>query len=268
MEETTGVQNMSRSKITQIPVSVNDKQRKTQLENDDLWWTAQKSVSSEDDLLKQIPLRKKDSAEKIRCLYVIGAHEFQEHQLLKQTFPNLEKIYLFEPIPQLFSKLQKITRPFNYIEVFPYAVSDFDGPTMFNVTDNLASSSLLHFGKHKEMFPHVNEIEAIPVQCRKLSTIIKEHQLIPPDMLFIDVQGTEYMVLSAIPVEILNNIIFIYTEASTAEVYKESRPLSDIRTLLDSNFIYLGFAPLTSKITEHGNALFINVSDALNVPPS
>lgn len=70
MEETTGVQNMSRSKITQIPVSVNDKQRKTKLENGDLWWTAQKSVSSEDDLLKQIPLRKKDSAEKIRCLYL------------------------------------------------------------------------------------------------------------------------------------------------------------------------------------------------------
>lgn len=175
---------------------------------------------------------------------------------------------MFEPIPQLFSKLQHITWPFNYVEVFPYAVSDFDGPTTFNVTDNLASSSLLHFGKHKEMFPHVNEMGAIPVQCRKLSTIIKEHQLISPDMLFIDVQGAEFMVLSAIPVEILKNISFIYTEASTAEVYKGSRPLSDIRTLLESNFKYLGFAPLTSKIAEHGNALFINISDAVNAPPS
>ena len=235
------------------------------MENDDLWWTAKKSVSSEDDLLKQIPLRKKDTAEKIRCLYVIGAHEFQEHQLLKLAFPSLEKIYLFEPIPKLFTKLQNITKPFNYVEVFPYAVSDFDGPSTFNITDNLASSSLLHFGKHKEMFPHVNEMGIIPVQCRKLSTIIKENKLIRPDMLFIDVQGAEYMVLSAIPLEILKNIIFIYTEASTTEVYKGSRPLSDIRTLLASNFKYLGFAPLTSEITEHGNALFINLSDAVNV---
>ena len=55
-----------------------------------------------------------------------------------------------------------------------------------------------------------------------------------------------------------SKIYLIYTEASKEEVYVGAQPLDKIETLLASDYIFLGFAPLTNWTPTHGNALFIN----------
>lgn len=237
-----------------------------------LLWQPSWQVTSEDDLLHA--LKEHKICCDIRTLFVVGAHRFQEKNLFFEMFPNLTKVYLFEPLPDFYNYLVEITKNDPKIEVFPYAISDQSGQTDFYVTDNdAASSSLLHLGKHKEVFPHVNESACITVECRTIDHVISENSLNPPDMLFIDVQGAEFKVLSSLSPFLRSTVKLIYTEASTDELYVNAHVLAEIQTLLKPEFIFLGFAPLYNETPMHGNALFINRSNVhgitlhKNLPP-
>src|SRR3990167_164352 len=223
-----------------------------------LWWTAEKNVQTVDDLFKEIPRRAPKAASMVRVIYLIGAHRFQEHTLFLELFPNLEQIYLFEPMPDFARFLTAITARLDYVKVFQYAITDFDGTADFHVTNNYESSSLLDLEKHKEVYPDIHESLTINVQCRKLDTVISEHGLRLPDLLFIDVQGAEYKVITAISGAILERIKLLYTEASTIEFYKGARNLNEICDYLDGNFHFMGFSPQDNRVRSHGNALFFN----------
>lgn len=196
----------------------------------------------------------------IRSLYVIGAHLFQEGELLIKTFPNLQQLVLFEPQPKFYELLRRAVGTSRGVRVYPYAVADFDGPATFHVTNNEASSSLHAFGSHRELFPHVTEVGTIQVECRTLDTVIAEEGLMPPDALFIDVQGAEYRVISALSEAVKQHVRLVYTEASLDEVYEGARPLSDLRGLLEPDFTFQGFCPLAPHCPTHGNAMFLRGS--------
>lgn len=223
-------------------------------------WNTGRTVVSEDDLLRELFAR--PISQHIETAYIVGAHRYQERNLINSLFPNLKNIYLFEPLPGLYQMLKGLELEDNRIKVFPYAISDTNGQAEFNVTTNdAASSSLLPIGKHQEIFPHVGVSQKIPVQCRALDTVIKENNLSEPDILFLDVQGAEYSILSAISPERIANIRLIYTEASKEELFVGSRPLDDLISLLEPSQKYLGFAPLVQGLWNHGNALFVNAND-------
>jgi FkbM family methyltransferase len=219
-------------------------------------WSDDRRVNTEDDLL--LALKGRPVIEKIKVLYLVGAHKFQERELFSYLFPNIEKVYLFEPIPHLFASLENMLQNDTRFEVFPYAISDKNELSEFHVTNNEASSSLLPLGKHREIFPHVQEAQQITVECRRLEEVILQHHLQNPDMLFLDVQGAEYNILSSLSPDMRSNIYLIYTEASKEEIYVGAQTLDKIETLLSSDYIFLGFAPLTNWTPTHGNALFIN----------
>lgn len=223
-----------------------------------LWWTAEKNVQTVDDLFREIPRRAPKAAATIRVIYLIGAHRFQEHTMFLELFPNLEQIYLFEPMPDFARFLTAVTGSLGYVKVFQYAITDFDGTADFHVTNNTESSSLLKLGKHRDVYPDIHESLTINVQCRKLDTVIREHGLRPPDLLFIDVQGSEYKVITSISSAVLDGVKLLYTEASTIEFYQGARNLNEIRDYLQENFYFLGFSPQDNRVRNHGNALFLN----------
>jgi tetratricopeptide (TPR) repeat protein len=84
-------------------------------------------------------------------------------------------------------------------------------------------------------------------------------------MLFLDVQGAEYQILSSVSAGLLQQIRLIYTEASQEEVYQGGRNLDEIRSILAEDFTFLGFAPLTNACPTHGNALFVNRRDLTGI---
>jgi FkbM family methyltransferase len=228
------------------------------LEQDQELWSSERKVFSEDDLL--LELAGQPICEHIKVLYVVDAHLFQEQALLMQLFNSIQKIYLFEPIPELFSSLKAKFQDSSMIEVFPFAVSNTNGQSQFYLTNNQASSSLLPLGKHKDLFPHVSVDASITVQTRTLQSIMSQYSLPRPDMLFLDVQGAESRILSCLSASLRSRVKLIYTETSKEEVYVGSEPLEQIKSLLASDFIFLGFAPLTNETLTHGNALFANRS--------
>lgn len=218
-------------------------------------WEAGRKVSGEEDLLMELSGRPIVGG--ISNIVVVGAHKYQEAELLDRMFPGLRSILLFEPIPSLNAELVARFGSDSRIRISDYAVSDEDGIATFHVTNNLASSSLLPLGKHKEIFPHVQETAPITVRTRRLGNALSEFALPCPDMLFIDVQGAEYKVLSAVDPAILEEVRIIYTEASTEPLYEGSKVLDDLKKLLAPRFAFLGFAPLTNETPTHGNALFV-----------
>ena len=222
------------------------------------WWTEDKDVNTVDDLFLEIARITPEAAAMVRIIYQIGAHKFQEHNMFIDMFPNLEKIYLFEPIPELYNHLITNFGNLDYISMYPYAITDFDGEAEFFITNNYESSSLLKLKKHKEVYPHIYESEKVTVLCRKLNTVIREKELDTPDLLFIDVQGAEYKVISSLSTDILDSIKILYTEASMVEFYKDAKNLCDIQGYLKENYCFLGFSPQDNRVRNHGNALFFN----------
>lgn len=226
------------------------------------WYARDLSVT---DLLKSIDTDIFNC--ELNTLYMIGAHKFQEYELILEKFPNLKHIFLFEPLPELQDYLKKFEQNDTRIKVFPYAISNEDGYKKFYVTNNeMLSSSLLPMGTHKEYFPNVTVTHQIVVPVKKIETVISENSLPLPDILYIDAQGSEYNILSSTPKPILNNIKIIYTESSTDEVYQGSYHLNEIIQLLSPNFDLIDFIPLSKNSPTHGDALFYNRKYTLRIP--
>ncbi|MDH5499057.1 MAG: FkbM family methyltransferase, partial [Nitrospira sp.] len=213
-------------------------------------------TGSQHDLL--LSLHGTEVASGIHTLYVGGAHRFQERALFDRVFPNLEHIYLFEPIPSLADTLRSFEGIDSRVKVFSYALSDQDGTSEFFLTNNDGeSSSLLRLGKHKDIFPHVHEVRSISVNCRTLDRVIEEHHLVEPDMLLLDVQGAEYQILSSLSEKLKRRLAALYVEASLEEVYEGAKCLDDLVKIMKVDHSLVSFAPLSAASPTHGNALFL-----------
>jgi FkbM family methyltransferase len=229
---------------------------KTSMPLEALIWPEGKAVDSPNDLI--LALGGRPVCEDIRILFVVGAFKFEEETLFNVIFPNLQRIILAEPIPYLAEALSRRFAGRKNIDVLPYAISDTDGKTNFFVTNNLQSSSLLTMGHHSDLFQQVKKTQTIEVECRKISTVIEQHNIPAPDMLFIDAQGAELRILKAVPRNLRRKIKLIYAEASTIELYVDSGTLSDIQQELAPAFLFAGYAPTHNDIPVHGNAIFVN----------
>lgn len=96
--------------------------------------------------------------------------------------------YAFEPIPYLFSALKKKYE--QKASVFPYALSDQEGTSSFQLVKNAPAYS----GLKKRHYDTANpDIEEITVEIKTLDSIIPEAE--PIHFIKIDVEGGEFGVL-------------------------------------------------------------------------
>ena len=107
-------------------------------------------------------------------------------QLIKQA-PN-GKHYAFEPIPYLYQNLKE---QFNdKATILPYAVSNLNGDTLFQLVKNAPAYSGIRKRKYEIQNPNIEEII---VEKRTLDSIIPENEII--NFIKIDVEGGEFDVL-------------------------------------------------------------------------
>ncbi len=202
-------------------------------------------------------LENKEIASAVETTFFVGCHLFQEQEWFNKTFVNLKKLFLFEPVPKIVEMLRQKVAGDKRAQIFPFAVSDETGRTIFNIANNFQSSSLLPLAEHKKIFPSVDYSDEIQVQQITLNQFIQEHENIIPDLLYIDVQGAEYKVLSGLSSEQLSKVKIIYTEVSLVEMYQGGRLLDDIKELLSEEFEFIGFRDMLNTQV-HGDALFVN----------
>lgn len=162
----------------------------------------------------------------------IGANTGQERDQYERH--NLNVIWI-EPIPEIFAELEFNLGPFPKQRAIPALVTDQNEKEYeFNVASNSgASSSILEFKLHKDIWPKVVFEKKIKLLSKTLPSLITEQgiDLESHQALILDTQGSELLILQgAIP--ILHHFRYIKSEVPDFESYAGCCQLTDIAQFL------------------------------------
>jgi FkbM family methyltransferase len=170
------------------------------------------------------------------------------------------KIYAFEPIKNIFNKLQENTKPYPNVTCFNLALGSCNGVDNMYVSNGYSdgSSSLLKPKKHLEVHPDVYFQEMETVKISKIDTWAKENKVFSVDMLWLDMQGAEQQMLMESKY-ILDTVKIIHTEVSLIEIYEGMGKYKGFKKFLEKN----GFKAVIEAIPVDnygGNCLFVKKS--------
>jgi FkbM family methyltransferase len=184
-----------------------------------------------------------------------GAHIGRDTVEMSKQWPK-GFIHAFEPIPEIFRKLNENVRECQNVKIYCMALAEKTGTATIHVSSGAsdASSSLLKPKEHLVQHPGVFFKRTEIVNVTSLVDWKKESGVERIDLLWLDLQGNELNVLTAAE-ELLYNVMAIYTEVNLKENYENTALYSDLKTYL----IGLGFVAIKEKLfwTDAGNVLFI-----------
>jgi len=149
----------------------------------------------------------------------VGANLGQERELYAQY---KVKVLWIEPLPHIFEKLRENIRFFPDQIAINHLVTDKDDAEyLFHVASNEgASSSILEFAQHIEIWPDIHEVSQVTLKSITLDSLLgkigtnsRSYQA-----LVMDTQGSELLVLKG-AAQSLDQFKFIKTEAADFESY-------------------------------------------------
>lgn len=186
-----------------------------------------------------LELNKKNPIKKILHL---GAHLGNEIDFYHQLNPDI--IYWFEANPELIPELQKNISKYSNIEqkVFNYAVSSETKKINFNLIysndmTNTGCSSILELKEHSKQYPHIKKIKSVEVDAVRIDEFLLSNNLITDfDYINMDIQGSEYDVLSTSEILFSKNLKFQIFQLETCqiEMYAGQKLESDIVEFMNS----------------------------------
>lgn len=221
---------------------------------------------SEEILLEMVVYSYGKNLDYTSSIWVIGAHRFEEHGLLKYLFPHLKEIILIEANPEMANFLRENISDFEFdykgrnikITVIECAISNFNGYAPLYITNNDgASSSLLPMKDHTELYKDIKVCQKRVVRVGMLESFCDFNLVKPPDALFIDAEGSEFAILSSCSEKFLKEVQLIYTETSLSEMYEGSKTFLDLCKVLEETHSPVLYSPLDPEIPQHGNAVFL-----------
>ena len=165
----------------------------------------------------------------------VGANFGQERKLYS-TY-GLSVVWI-EPIPEVFTQLDSNIRGFKNQQALQALVTDIDDKEYeFHIANNDgASSSILEFKQHKDVWPSVHYTTTVLLKSITLATLFKKEQIDVSNYqaLIMDTQGSELLVLRG-SLPILDNFKFIKTEVPDFEAYEGCCQLSDINDFMSEH---------------------------------
>jgi FkbM family methyltransferase len=172
---------------------------------------------------------------KIRGVIHIGANAGQERNLYDAF--GLHVIWI-EPIPDVFEALKINISGFPKQRAYNYLVTGEDGQTYkLHIADNSgASSSILDFSKHTEMYPEIAYKDVITITGARLGSILAAERTNIRQFaaLVLDTQGSELEILKG-AAGILPHFRFIKVEVPDFEAYKSCCQIGDLSAFMSSN---------------------------------
>jgi methyltransferase, FkbM family len=162
----------------------------------------------------------------------IGANEGQERDQYENL--GLDVVWV-EAIPDVFLTLKQNIADKPRQKAFQYLLTDKEGGEYeFNISSNAgASSSILEFGLHKDVWPDVTYVAKIKLISSTFAKMVEREEI---DInryqaLIIDTQGSELLVLKGAG-ELLRKFEYIKTEVADFESYVGCCTLSDLTSFL------------------------------------
>jgi FkbM family methyltransferase len=185
-----------------------------------------------------------------------GAHIGSDSIELARVFKK-STVYSFEAVPAVYQKLVYATRKHPNIWCFNTALSSVSGSGTMYVSSGGSdgSSSLLEPDVHLTDHPDVSFEKSIQVRTLTLDDWASENAVVSVDLLWLDMQGAEFLMLQASRV-ILRTIRAIHTEVSMRDTYKGVVKYRELRQWLEDR----GFVVACEALPEGwdmGNVLFV-----------
>ena len=148
-----------------------------------------------------------------------GAHSGLDTVCLSKLFRD-GTVHAFEPVPELFAKLRKRTAGLANVRTYNCALGARSCEATLHLSGGSSdgSSSLLRPSGHLEFHPRVRFTVSLQVPCVSLDAWARENGIAKVDLLWLDLQGLEFDVLSASSL-VLPTVKVIYTEVSLKEMY-------------------------------------------------
>ena len=175
-----------------------------------------------------------DFSLKIKGIIHLGASELEELQDYLKNGVAFDNIVWVEGQEMLVTKMKGI---YPSAKIYNKVLSGKDGDDVeFIITNNSQSSSILELDLHKQMHPHVFEVNRYKVTTTTMDTFIKEEKL---DMnrynfLNLDLQGVELSVLQGMK-DNLKYIDYIYSEVNEKHLYKDCGLINEVDDFLKNH---------------------------------
>lgn len=165
----------------------------------------------------------------------VGANTGQERDRYNRF--GLQVIWV-EPIPKVFAELQRNINSFSNQRAFQALVTDVNRKEyQFHIANNNgASSSIMNFKQHKDIWPDVTFTTTISLKSITLTSLFQKERIDHSEYqaLIIDTQGAELLVLEG-SVPILENFKYIKTEVPNFESYEGCCQLVDISAFMEKH---------------------------------
>lgn len=183
----------------------------------------------------------------------IGAHDCEEIGFYNRLGIKPENIVWIDAIP--LKVIQATNRGIPY--VYHAVITDKDDEdVVFNVSNNVQSSSVLEFGTHSQEHPSVVYIDKINLKSITIDTFFERNHIDASKFNFwnFDIQGAEFMALKG-ATRSIQYAKAIYLEVNVKELYKNCGLITEIDTFLEQ----YNFKRVITNITQHGwgDALYV-----------
>ena len=187
-------------------------------------------------------------------VFHVGAHECEELSFYNQLGLKEEDIIWVDAINEkvVEAKNKGITNIYNA------TITDKDDEdVVFNISNNVQSSSVLEFGTHSREHPSVVYVDKIHNKSITIDTLFERNQIYEPwkyNFWNFDIQGAELMALKG-AVKHIKYAKAIYLEVNVDELYRGCGLIGEI----DDFLFQYNFKRVITNITQHGwgDALYL-----------
>jgi FkbM family methyltransferase len=183
----------------------------------------------------------------------IGAHDCEEIGFYNRLGIKNENIVWIDAIPLKVIQSKNRGIP----NVYQAVITDKDDEdVVFNVSNNVQSSSVLEFGTHSQEYPRVVYIHKMNLKSITIDTFFERNQIDASKFNFwnFDIQGAEFMALKG-ATRSIQYAKAIYLEVNVKELYKNCGLITEIDTFLAQ----YKFKRVLTNITRYGwgDALYV-----------
>lgn len=162
----------------------------------------------------------------------IGGHTCEERGAYHQAGVSDANIVWLEANPHLVTKQKQLDPT---VKIFQALITDTDDYAQdLIVASDRQCSSIFKFGSHSQSYPHIHEVERMPLQTLTVDTFLArnpELASIPINFINIDIQGAELKALKG-ATQLLPQCQALYLEVNTQEVYQGCALLPELDLFL------------------------------------
>lgn len=189
----------------------------------------------------------------ISGIFHVGAHTCEELSLYPELGISPESIIWIDALETNVINAKNRGIP----NVYTATITDKDDEDIvFNITNNVCSSSVFELGTHMQEHPEVVYVNKINTKTITVDTFFSRNTIDASKYNFwnFDIQGAELLALKG-SIENIKHASAIYLEVNTKELYKNCALLSEIDVFLSE----FNFKRVLTSMTQHawGDALYI-----------